>query len=447
MEPGNSQLSPADVRRRSAWGIVALTLRGGFGKLVMMASMAILSRLLLPAEFGVFALLQLPIGWLNLIADAGIGAAMVQVQILTPIMERTGFTLRLLLAAGLGLLLVLGVGIVDLIMELPAESERALRFLAFGPAISALGTVPSVYLSRKLRFERLALAEMGSLLFGQGTAILLALSGAGLWSLVAGSLVTIATGSLLVNLLSPWRIRMGLLPETARSMLRFGVPFQAVGLIHLAKDQAIITLGGLAFSTTQVGYLTWSKDLARWPRFPAEYVARVTFPAFSRLQDEPDALNDLLQRALTIVCLVSFTAVALGIVLGPLLVTQIFGVAWAPAVPALIFFLAQTPLEVLAAVLLPLFFASGQVWLGLRLSILWAALTWIFGLIILLRWPDWRFLPLAVGAATAIAVVLIARRLPANVHVRWQTAVGLPFILATAVGGLSLLLSRAWIQG
>ena len=46
---------------------------------------------------------------------------------------------------------------------------------------------------------------------------------------------------------------MGLLPETARSMLRFGVPFQAVGLIHLAKDQAIITLGGLAFSTTQVG--------------------------------------------------------------------------------------------------------------------------------------------------------------------------------------------------
>ena len=447
MESGNSQLSSADVRRRSAWGVVALTIRGGAGKLVMMVSMAFLSKLLLPAEFGVFALLQLPIGWLNLIADAGIGAAMIQVQTLTPIMERTGFTLRLLLAVVLGLLLVLGVGIVDLVVELPAESERVLRFLAFGPAISALGTVPSVYLSRSLRFERLALAEMGSLLAGQGTAIALAWSGAGLWSLVAGSLITIATGSLLVNLLSPWRIRMGLLPKTTRSMLRFGVPFQAQGLVHLAKDQAVVTLGGLAFSNTQVGYLTWSQDLARWPRSPADYVARVAFPAFSRLQDDPGGLSKLLQGALTIVCLVSFTTVALGIALGPVLVTQVFGTAWAPAVPALIFFLAQTPLDVLAAVLLPLIYASGQAWLGLRLSIAWAAMTWLFGLIILLRWPNWRFLPLAVGVATAVAAMLIARRLPANVHVRWQTAVGLPFILATAVGGLSLLLSRAWIQG
>jgi O-antigen/teichoic acid export membrane protein len=426
---------------------VALTLRGGIGKLVMLASMAVLSKLLLPADFGVFAIIQLPIGWLNLIADAGIGSAMIQAQNLTPIMERTGFVLRLMLAAVLGLLLVLGVGVVDLIFQLPAESEHALRLLAFGPAISALGTVPSVKLSRTLRFERLALAEMGSLLAGQGAAIALAWYGAGLWSLVAGSLITIATGSLLVNSLSPWRIRMGLVPEAARMMLRFGVPFQAQGLIHLAKDQAIITLGGLAFSNTQVGYLTWAKDLARWPRSPADYVARVAFPAFSRLQDDPAELSKLLQGALTIVCLVSFTAVALGIALGPLLVTQIFGTAWAPAVPVLIFFLAQTPLDVLAAILLPLIYASGQAWLGLRLSIAWAAFTWLFGLIVLLGWPDWRFLPLAVGAATGVAVLLITRRLPTSVHVRWQTAVGLPLILASAVGGLSLLLSRAWIQG
>lgn len=447
MDSGNSQLSSADIRRRSAWGVVALTLRGGAGKLVMLVSMAFLSKLLLPADFGLFAILQLPIGWLNLIADAGIGAAMIQVQALTPIMERTGFTLRLMLALLLGLLLLLGVGIVDLVFELPPESERALRFLAFGPAISALGTVASVNLSRTLRFERLALAEMGSLLAGQGTAVALAWFGAGLWSLVVGSLITIATGSLLVNLLSPWRIRMGFGPVTARLLLRFGVPFQAHGLVHLAKDQAIITLGGLAFSNTQVGYLTWSKDLARWPRSPADYVARVAFPAFSRLQDDPAELSKLLQGALTIVCLVCFTAVALGIALGPFLVAQIFGSAWTPAVPALIIFLAQTPLEVLAGVLLPLIHASGQVWLGLRLSTAWAALTWVFGLVILQGWPNWRFLPLAVGAATGVAVLLIIRRLPTSVHVRWQTAVGLPFLLATTVGGITLLLSRAWIQG
>ena len=145
-----------------------------------------------------------------------------------------------------------------------------------------------------------------------------------------------------------------------------------------------------------------------WPASP--------FQPSPDYQDDPEALNDLLQRALTIVCLVSFTAVALGIALGPLLVTQIFGAAWAPAVPALIFFLAQTPLEVLAAVLLPLSFASGQVWLGLRLSIVWAALTWIFGLIICYDGLTGASFPCG-WRGDRHRVVLIARRLPASVHV------------------------------
>lgn len=446
MQSGDVPRTLADVRRRSTWGVVALATRGGAGKLVTMASTVFLSRLLLPADFGAFAILQLPLGWLNLVADAGISAAMIQAKELTPADERTGFTLRLLGVVVLGVLLVLGAGLVGKIYDLTADAVQALRILAVGPFLSALGTVPSVRLTRALRFDRLALAEMGSLLAGQGMAVGLAWAGAGLWSLVAGSLVTIATGSLLVNLFAPWSIGVGVQPDRIRALYRFGLPYQGQGVVHLAKDQVIPVLGGLAFSGTQVGYLIWAQDIARWPRLPADYVIRVAFPAFSRLQHDPAGLGRLLREALTVVCALSFTAVAVGIVLGPTLVPLIFGPTWVPAVPVLLIFLAQTPLDALAAVLLPLIYASGQVRQGLRLSAVWATLTWFFSLVALARWHDWRALPLAFGLAMIFAVALIGRRLPHGVRVNWRVTVGVPLALALLLGGLSHLLSKLWIS-
>jgi O-antigen/teichoic acid export membrane protein len=447
MDMSDGPHSLVEIRRRSALGVAALALRGGAGKAVVLASMVVLSRLLPPADFGAFAILQLPLGWLNLVADAGISGAMIQSPKLSETQARTGLTLRLLAAVALGLAAVLLAGVVGRLYALDDRAVLALRFLAAGPAVSALGTVPSVRLNRELRFDRLALAELGSLLAGQGTAVTLALSGAGLWSLAGGSFVTVAAGSLLVNLLAPWRPRLLLDAPSAGALLRFGLPYQGQGVAHLAKDQLLPALGGLVFGKAQVGYLIWAADLARWPRLPADYVARVAFPAFARLQRDPAGLSSLLQNALTLVCLASLGAAALGLTLGRPLVPLIFGQNWAPAVPALVIFLAQTPLDALAAVLLPLVYAVGRAWQGLRLSLLWAGLTWLLGLGVVWLWRDWQLLPAAVALATLGGVLAIVRRLPEGVTVSWRSVLALPLLLALLLGGLSHLAARLWLGG
>ncbi len=442
MDPGVDFLSLADVRRRSVVGFLALALRGGAGKLVTIVSTVILSRLLLPADFGAFAILQLPIGWLNLLADAGIAAALIQRPFLSPHDEQAGFMLRLLLAAALGVVLIIAAGLVGQLYDLAGETSNMLRLLALGPALGALGTIPGVRLNRELRFDRLALAEWGSLLVGQGTAVTLAWLGGGLWSLVAGSLATVLTGSLLVNFFAPWRPRLALPANISRDLLRFGLPYQGQGLVHLAKDQAIPALGGLFFSSARLGYLTWSQDVARWPRLPADYAARIAFPAFARLQQNPDELSRLLHNALSLVCWFGFGTAAVGMGLAPLLVGPVFGVAWTPAIPALIIFLAQTPLDALAAVLLPLIYATGQAGKGLRLSAMWLVLTWLFSLAALAGWGDWRLLPAAFGLATAVTLPLIIRHLPDGVQVRWKTAVIRPAAASLLLGILLKLVVR-----
>lgn len=435
-------LTLADVRRRSALGFLALALRGGAGKLVTIISTVILSRLLIPADFGAFAILQLPIGWLNLLADAGIAAALIQRPYLSPHDEQAGFTLRLLLAAVLGVILILVAGLVGQLYDLAGETSNMLRLLALGPVISTLGTVPGVRLNRDLRFDRLVLAEWGSLLVGQGTAVTLAWLGGGLWSLVAGSLATVLTGSLLVNCFAPWRPQLALPANISRDLLRFGLPYQGQGLVHLAKDQVIPALGGLFFTSARLGYLTWSQDVARWPRLPADYAARIAFPAFARLQQNLDELNRLLHSALSLVCWLGFGLAAMGIGLAPLLVNPVFGAAWTPAIPALIIFLVQTPLDTLAAVLLPVIYATGQAGKGLRLSAIWLALTWLFSLAVLAGWSDWRLLPVAFGLATAITLPLIIRQLPGGVKVRWKRAVIWPAAVSLLLGSLLKLVIR-----
>ncbi len=388
-------LSLAEVRRRFVQGWLALALRGGFGKLVSLGSLVLLSRQLTPAAFGAFAILQFPLGLLSLVTDAGLHAALVQRATLTPADERAGFTLRLALALGLGLLLAAAAGLLGQLYALDTAARWALRALALAPLIDAFGAVPGMRLTRSLRFDRLAWAEMGSLLAGQGTAVLLALNGAGLWSLVGGSLATTVAGALLVNIFAPWRPRLGLDREVAQRLLRFGLPYQTQGLLHLFKDRVIPALGGLFLGAGTVGALAWAQDLARWPRLPADYAARVGFPALARLQHDPAALTRALREALAWVLTLTAATTGAALALAPALVGPIFGAQWAPAVGSLLIFLAQTPLDALAALLLPVIYAGGQAGRGLWLSTLWVALTWLLCGAALALWPDLRAIPLA----------------------------------------------------
>lgn len=427
----------AQVRRRSVFGLIALALRGGAGKIANAISVVALSRLLAPTDFGVFAILQLPVGLASLLADAGVSAALIQRRdVLTPADERAGFTLRVMLALALSGLLILAAGPVGRLYGLDDKAIWVLRIYSMEPLISAPGVVPGVRLTRALRFDQFAWVETIALVIGQATTIGLAWSRAGLWSFVAGALVTSATGTMLVNILAPWRPRFGLPTGSAKSLLRFGLAYHGRGLAHLVKDKIIPTLGGLVLSSTQVGYLSWAQEIARWPRLPADYVARVGFPAFARLQSDPDGLSRLLQNALVFVCTLSFSSVAVALALNALLVRSIFGPQWEPAAPLLLILLAQTPLDALIAVLLPLIYATGRAKQGLSLSLFWTVLTWSFSLSLLWTWHNLRemAIPVALGLSTLCAAVLVVRSLPKTIHVRWRVTIGGPLLLALVLG-------------
>jgi hypothetical protein len=128
---------------------------------------------------------------------------------------------------------------------------------------------------------------------------------------------------------------------------------------------------------------------------------------------------------------------ATGLLLGPALLAPLFGPQWAPALGPLLIFLAQTPLDALAALMLPVIYAAGLAGRGLRLSAAWVTLTWLFCSAALWLWRDLRAIPLGFALATLCAVLLIARSLPPDVHVRW----GRWFLLGAGVLAMGLVIT------
>jgi O-antigen/teichoic acid export membrane protein len=405
--PGSSQ-HLSDIRGRALKGLIALALRGGAAKLISVASLILLSRLLAPEIFGAFAIILLPIGILSLLVDMGVSAALIQRgEHVLPEEEGTAFSIRLFLAILLGGALIIGSYWLVSLYDLPPAGKRVIPLMSITPFIDAFGTVPSTRLNRELRFDRLALAEVGGLVVGQSTALIMAWQGLGLWSLAWGGIATSVGGTLLVNLSSPWTPQPVFNVEAARRLLSFGWKYQSQGLLHLAVDQIVPALGGFWLSGSQIGHITWSQDVARWARIPADYAARVGFPAFSLLRADRRGFVRLLRQTVILFVGICTLIASVGLLTARLLIEPIFGPEWLPALPVLIVYLFRTPFDALSTILLPVIYAQGEAQTGLRLSLTWALLMWGLGVTLLLRRGDVLALPLAFLITTGVMSVII----------------------------------------
>ena len=146
-------------------------------------------RLLTPDDYGLLALAAVFVGFLFVLAEAGLGAALVQ----APQLDDT--KLRAIFAA---VILVNSIFTAALIVAAPliasffSDSRLAsvLQVLSAQLLLSIFAVIPTAILTRSLDFRRLSLIGLIASICGSLCTLALALSGYGVWSLVAGSLVT-----------------------------------------------------------------------------------------------------------------------------------------------------------------------------------------------------------------------------------------------------------------
>lgn len=301
-------------------------------EIIQLGSLVILARLIVPAEFGRYAIALIAQEVAFLIITAGLSAALVQRKTLRREHLQTGMALALI--AGLGLAaLTLVVASLLVTPIYGAHTALFVRLMAPLGIVSALSTVPSATLQRRMAFRRLSEIEVLSTLARVGVAISLALAGLSGESLVLGVLA----GSLTATVIA-WMSARPPLPrlerKAARELLSFGLPVSLASVSWIGFRNVDYAIIGARLGALQTGFYFRAYTLAvEYQTKVAVVMTQVGFPVLARTPDR-DELSQLYRQMVRLLTVLLFPLLVLLAITAPVLVPFVFGPRWAPAVVA-----------------------------------------------------------------------------------------------------------------
>jgi O-antigen/teichoic acid export membrane protein len=292
----------------------------------------LLALLLTPHDFGVVSLAASWIAFLSVFGELGFGAALVQRPRLEPGHLSTTFALNLGAGAALAVLGVVTAGPLARFFHTP-EAAPVFGALSLGFLLNAPGLSQAALAQRELRFRDLALRDSAAALAGGAVGIVLALTGWGVWSLVAQTLTTTATSTVLMWRLSPWRPRRSEVSwDRARELWGYGSKIFWFSVFKYFAQNGDRLLVGYLAGPVALGVYAFAFRLVVSPVATLSgAIGNYLFPRFARLQHDRAAVSAVYLRATGALQTAVLPPLALAAVVAPLGIPLLFGARWADA--------------------------------------------------------------------------------------------------------------------
>jgi PST family polysaccharide transporter len=429
-------VDPGLIGRRASQGVLFLLLRYGGVQLVGLVANIALSRLLAPSAFGVYAITLALLVFFAWLSDFGLGAALLQKRAaITQSDLRSVFTVQQAVLVLLVVLVLLAAPQLAVSYHMGSAGEWYFRAMAVGAFLASLKTVPNIVLERKLLYGRLTLVEVVEVLLFQVIAVLLAFQNLSAWSFIWAVVISKAIGVVLTFALAGWRPSFGVERSALRGLWWFAVPFQLTWITYLFRDYLIPIMGGLVLGIAQVGYLNWAFALAGVPGQMAQVVGRVSFPSYSRLQDDRERLARAIESSIRALFVIAIPAHLALIALGHWLIVFVFSDKWLPALLSLYFLSVYWAGTSITSPLVSALNAVGKVRATLVLNILWTVAQVALSLL-LLRWYGFTGIAAAFAIVRIFAIVAVVFMVLQVVPVRLGGSIAVPLFASIAMAAV-----------
>lgn len=365
--------------KKSVQGVLALISRTFVLQIIQTTASLIILSVLVPADVGIYVAVIAIQRVISFFTDFGLGAALIQKKgDLTDNDIKTSFTLQ----SGITLLIFLGVlafrDQLSSYFQLGNAGEGLLVVLVATIFISSFKTIPSIILERKIKFEKLIIPQIVESLVFNVLLILLILQGYRLESYTYAFLVSSIITVPIYYAIAPWKIRIGIDRESLHH-LKFGAQFQAKNILATIKDDMLTVILTKFLSFTEIGYIGFAQRIAFMAyRYIVDSVTKVTFSAYSRIQDNTEVLRKAIEKSFFFVASLMFPVLT-GVMLTMPYIIQYFPQwnKWEPAVMSLIFFCLNAAVSSLSGILVNILDATGRVKTTLKLMVIWTIGTWI----------------------------------------------------------------------
>lgn len=323
------------LTHRTMAGILWMACSKGAQTGLQMLVLAILARLVTPADFGVVSAALVVIGLSSIVSQLGVGPALVQRPDLQPRHVDTAFTSSLLLGLLLGGAIWGIAGPAASFFRIP-EAAPVLRALAWTFPLQGLGIAAEALKKRELCFRWLATLEVVAYAAGFGlVGISLAALGLGVWALVAANVAhaLVRSGVLLAS--HPPRLRHSGDRRSFRELMYFGGGFTLAKLANYAALQGDNLVVARTLGPAALGFYGRAYQLMTAPAHGiGSILDAVLFPAMARVQDDAERLRPAFRRGVALIAILVLPA-SLGLaIVAPEVVRVVLGPQWGPVVPA-----------------------------------------------------------------------------------------------------------------
>jgi PST family polysaccharide transporter len=264
--------------------------------LAQVASVAVLSRMLSPRDYGLVAMVLAVIAVAEIFRDLGLSTAAVQAKVLTREQQTNLWWVNTALGLGLALVAVAAAPLIAALYDEPVLTTLTAA-LAGMFVLNGMAAQYRADLTRRMLFTRLAAAATLAPLVALGIAAYAAANGAGYWALVVQQLVQGVVTLVGVGIFAGWlpgRPRRGV---EMGEFLRFGWSLAGTQLINYAASNIDSVLIGTRLGASQLGTYNRAWQLLMNPlgqlRGPTTTVA---LPVLSRIRDNPALTQRFVQR-------------------------------------------------------------------------------------------------------------------------------------------------------
>ncbi len=296
-------------------------------KLIFLLRTLVLARLLLPEDFGMFAIAMLSVHFLSNITNVGMIPALVQRENVTDNQYHTAFTVGILRAALIAVVVFLGAPIIANLYKNP-NAVPLIRAATLMPIFEAGISIKLAELTRNLNFKALALIYLAQAVANVTVSVFLA-GYVGAWALIAGIYAGVLALLLTSYYFAPYRPRLQLNFSEALPLIRFGRWVFLTSLVAVCGSSLLSMIISRQLGVVELGLYFLAAKLAFIPNeISAEVIGAVAFPMVARLQNKPQQVAKAFRSLIAGISAIIIPFCGLLIILTPSLVTHVLGEKW-----------------------------------------------------------------------------------------------------------------------
>jgi O-antigen/teichoic acid export membrane protein/glycosyltransferase involved in cell wall biosynthesis len=345
----------------------------------------VVARLLVPEDYGLFAMATVYMGIAQLVSEAGLMPVIIQ-----PTTLDRGVAAKI---GGLAIAVGLAVCLISVAMALPIawffrepRVRDVILVLSFNFVLRGVQVLPRGLLLRDLDFRRIAWLDAAESAGAAVATIALAMAGFGYWSLVGGAMLSLAVGTFIALRMRPHPVSFQLRDPSLKAPMLMGrhvLVSQMAWYVYSNADFAVVGrwLGKAALGTYG---LAWTFAMVPVDRFTT-LVGRVAAPVLSAVPKDNVALRRYICGLTEGLALVTMPA-CIGLALvADLLVRALLVPAWNGVVVPLRILALYAAVRCVTSVLSQVLIFTGNARRNMQVSVV-AAISLTAGFIFASQW-------------------------------------------------------------